>query len=277
VVVLDFSGARAMRGRGMTEMEALILLLSPFLVMGKGGAVAVAFWVEAVVVGMVIAIRSAWKQPKVVRPPVGRTALRAVTVPPARAETAQYKHLAATPERVEEWRQFLESKPLGGAEEVALKNLLDRAFLEELFDVFGDSFVALMKVQALEAILPRRDVPREMWRALVGQQFDILICHRSTLKPVVGFLIGAGGSEVPAQQGMSSPQPTPELYARMSDSEREKWIAGGMLAAAGAKVCYAPRSVLREWLEDPGTLLAQVEGDLRQFLAKSALVGAATA
>ena len=261
----------------MSEMEALILLLSPFLVMGLGGAVVVAFWVGAVVVGMVIAMRSAWKQPKVVRPPVGRMTPRVVTVAAARVETAEHKHLVPTPERVEEWRQFLESKPLGGAEEVALKNLLDRAFLEELFDVFGDSFVALMKVQALEAILPRRDVPREMWRALVGQQFDILICHRSTLKPVVGFLIGAGGSEVPAQQGMSSPQPTPELYARMSDSEREKWIAGGMLAAAGAKVCYAPRSVLREWLEDPGTLLAQVEGDLRQFLAKSALVGAATA
>ena len=178
---------------------------------------------------------------------------------------------------MQEWRQFLERKPLGGAQEVALKNLLDRAFLEELFDVFGDSFVALMKVQALEAILPRRDMPREMWRALVGQQFDILICQRSTLRPVVAFLIGARESDVPVEEAMNSPQLAPELYARMSDSEWEKWMAGGMLAAAGAKVYYAPRSVLREWLEDPGTLLAQVEGDLRQFLANSTLVGAAAA
>jgi len=261
----------------MSETEALVLLLSPFLVMGLGGAVVVAFWIRAVVVGMVIAMRSAWKQANAVRPPVGRMTPRVVTVAAARVETAEHKHLAPTPERVEEWRQFLESKPLGGVEEIALKNLLDRAFLEELFDVFGDSFVALVKVQAAEAILPRRDMPREMWRALVGQQFDALTCQRSTLKPVVGFLIGARGYDVAVEEAMNFPEPTPELYGRMSDSEWEKWIAGGMLAAAGAKVYYAPRSVLREWLEDPGTLLAQVEGDLRQFLAKSALVGAATA
>lgn len=260
----------------MSEMEALVLLLSPFLVMGLSGAVVVAFWVGAVVVGMVIAMRSARKRPKVARPPMGRTVLRAVTVPPARVEMAQYEDLAPTPERVEEWRQFLESKPLGGVEEVALKNLLDRAFLEEFFDVFGDSFVAVVKVRAMEAIQPRRDMPKEMWRALVGQQFDVLICQRNTLKPVVGFLIGAGRSEGPARQGVSSPWAPRELYDRMSDSEWDKWIAGGMLAAAGAKVYYAPRSVLRKWLEDPGTLLAQVEGDLRQYLAKSALVGAAT-
>jgi hypothetical protein len=260
----------------MSETEALVLLLWPFLVMGLGGAAVIALWVAAVVVAVAITMRSSWVRPRGVRSRTGGMAPRAVTVLPARVETAEYEDLAPTPERVEKWRQFLQSRPLGGVEEVALKNLLDRAFLEEFFEFFGDSFVALLKVQAMEAILPRGDMPREMWRALVGQQFDVLICQRSTLEPVVGFLIEGGGSGVPAEQGISPPRPTRGLQARMSDSEWEKWIAGGMLAAAGAKVYYAPRSVLREWLKDPETLLAQVEGDLRQFLASNALVGAAT-
>jgi len=259
----------------MSETEALVLLLSPFLVMGLGGGAVAALWVGAVVVAVAIAMRSAWVRPRGVRSRMGRTAPRATTVPSARVETAEYEDLAPTPERVEKWRQFLRTRPLGGVEEVGLKNLLDRAFLEEFFEVFGDSFVALLKVQAMEAIVPGRDMPREMWRALVGQQFDVLICQRSTLKPVVGFLIGPGGSGVRAEQGMNSPRPPREFQVRMSDSEWEKWIAGGMLAAAGAKVYYAPRSVLGEWLEDPETLLAQVEGDLRRFLARSPLVGAA--
>jgi len=37
----------------MSETEALVLLLSPFLVTGLGGGVVVGFWVGAVVVGMV--------------------------------------------------------------------------------------------------------------------------------------------------------------------------------------------------------------------------------